>query len=74
VLELEQREQQLGKQWHQWVNHLQSPDYASDDPLPDGGHPSRANGGLTDDLFDFLALQVSSIDTLKTTRGEVFLK
>jgi len=52
VLELEQREQQLGKQWHQWVNHLQSPDYASDDPSPDGGHPSQANGGLSDDLFD----------------------
>ncbi|XP_044251742.2 metabotropic glutamate receptor 2 isoform X1 [Drosophila takahashii] len=61
ILEREQRQQQLGKHWRQWVNvnhpnhlkhlnHLQSPDYPSDDPSPsDGRHPSRANGGLSDD-------------------------
>lgn len=33
MLQLEQQQQQLGKHWRHWVNHLQSsPDYASDDP------------------------------------------
>ncbi|KAH8245902.1 hypothetical protein KR038_011355 [Drosophila bunnanda] len=38
ALQLEQQQQQLGKHWRQWVNHLQqSPDYASDDPSPSAG-------------------------------------
>jgi len=52
MLELEQRQQRMGKHWRQWMSHLQSPDYANDDPLPDGRRSSPANADLTYDHFE----------------------
>lgn len=44
ILHLEEQQQQLGKQWRQWVSHLPSPDYVNDGTMShDTKHQSQSN-------------------------------